>query len=182
VLLEAVLALPLFMVMLGGMCWISDLMMTRQKLLVADRYVAWNRGLRYADRGSIGAGDLHRLFFSDKYQVPSPYHAPTVQAAVIERDYDWSQAAGGQVGVKATMPDWVYSMVNVTALLYRQNDLLANFVHLHGREKAGQRHVVLMRTYPKWQPSYIRNKYGVPESGEVAGQWRQIAGEKWPYE
>lgn len=184
VLMETVLVIPLFMILLGGLSWIGDLMITRQKLLVADRYVAWNNGLRYPDKGPFGANDLHRLFFSDRNRVPSQYHAPRVRSAAIEDDYEWSHASAGQATVRATMPAWVYSMINAAAIIYRQGNLLQNFLDLNGREQPGQRHVVLMRTRPKWLEGepHNRNRYGVEGSGRVAETWEQIADEAWPYE
>ena len=37
VLLETVLAIPLYMILLGGVLWVGDLIVTRQQLVIADR-------------------------------------------------------------------------------------------------------------------------------------------------
>ena len=181
VLLETVLVIPLFMIMLGGIFWIGDLAVTRQQLLIADRYVAWNKGLRYDDRGQTGAGILHQLFFSDKEGIPSADHQPSVDSAEIQAVYDWSQVANGQVGMKVRMPDWVHTMINAANIQY-SGAWMENATGLHGRERKGDRHVVLMRTKAEAEQGYIRNKYGVKNSGEVSTKWKDLAGEKWPYE
>jgi len=182
VLMETVIAIPLYLIMLGGIFWIGDLTLTRQQLVVADRYVAWNRGLRYADKGAVDTDGVHQLLFSDRFGIPSPDHVPTASQAAIDADRDWSHVASGQVAMRVTMPDWVQSMVNLGQVTYNLSERVPGFTELRGRERDGQRHVVLMRTEDEASPSYIRNKYGVAASGEVATRWREIADEKWPYE
>ena len=54
-------------------------------------------------------------------------------------------------------------------------------MELNGRSQDGGQ-MILMRTQAEADPGYIRNKYGIPESGQVAKKWRDIYGEKWPYE
>ena len=180
--METVIAIPLFMIMLGGIFWIGDLTVTRQQLLIADRYVAWNKGLRYDDKGKIDTQPIHRLFFSDKDGIPSSEHVPTASESSIVSDYEWAHVACGRVGVRVSMPDWVQSMVNVGQLTYNLAESVQGSVELHGRERDGERHVVLMRTKEEAKPSYIRNRYGVKESGEVAKVWETISDEKWAYE
>ena len=182
VLMETVIAIPLYLIMLGGIFWIGDLTLTRQQLLVADRYVAWNRGLRYGDKGAVDAGAVHALLFSDKGGTPSPEHVPTASQTSIDADRDWSHVASGQVTLRVSMPDWVQSMANLGQLSYNLAESVPGLAVLHGRELAGQRHVVLMRTQAEAQPAYIRNRYGVSASGEVSTRWKEIADEKWPYE
>jgi len=179
--METVIAIPIYMIMLGGIFWIGDLAVTRQKLAVANRYVAWNKGLRYDDRGGIGADDIHRLFLSDKYGVKSQYHTPNVRSAQIQATYDWSHLANGEVSARVRMPDWVHGMINSMKIQTGEGGWMSDATEVYGRERAGQRHVVLMRTPAEARPSYIRNKYGVSASGEVADQWRDIANEMWPF-
>ena len=182
VLMETVLAIPLFMVLLGGIFWIGDLTVTRQQLLVADRYLAWNKGVRYDDKGAVDADTLHQLFFSDREGVKIQEHPPTVRAAEVTAVYDWSQEAQGQASVKVRTPDWVGAMLDAMNLQFRGTGGAVMETTVFGREHEGDRHVVLMRTKPEAQMSYIRNKYGVNNSSEVAAKWKDIAGEKWPYE
>jgi len=190
VLMETIIAIPLFMILLSGIFWIGDLLVTRQKLLIADRYVAWNKGLRYGDSGQTGSDDIHRLFFSDRNGIPSETHKPDDPYAAVTADYDWSHVAQGQVSVKVTMPDWVESMINSQRALY-DSAKMENAVDLRGRGQNGLRHVVLMRTRNEWVPSYIRNGYGIGASAKLAkGTWNAYAyppwindaSQKWPYE
>lgn len=170
--METVIAIPLYLVMLGGIIWIGDLMLTRQKLVIADRYATWNYGSRH-EPGEHDAGAIHQRFFDS-----SEYRRPT--AVQKERqDFDWMLRARGQVKLTFRMPEWTLYMFNAAAVMYGAQ-LPAETWDLIGRSLGGK-HAVLMRTKAEAQPSYIRNKYGIPESGEVARQWEEIADEAWPY-
>ena len=182
VLLETVIAIPLFMIMLGGIFWIGDLMVTRQQLVVADRYVAWNKGLRYDDRGQTDPATVHRLFFAEANGAPSRYHQPKICDAKIDKTYDWSHVASGQVRLDMRMPEWTRYLFNAGQVMYDSGVPLEQATAMQGRDKPDQRHVVLMRTREKAEPGYIRNRYGVDNSEQVARQWRQIAEERWPDE
>lgn len=180
--METVLAIPLYMIVLGGIFWIGDLMVTRQQLVIADRYIAWNKGLRYDDRGQIDAGTAHQLFFAEANGSPSQYHRPTAGDGKIDAVYDWSHKASGQVRLDMRMPEWTRYMFNAGQVMYESGVPLETATAMQGRDKPEQRHVVVMRTKEEAKSSYIRNKYGVGNSAQVAKKWRDIAGEKWPYE
>ena len=182
ILMETVIAIPLYMIMLGGILWIGDLIVTRQQLVIADRYVAWNKGLRYDDRGQTDAGTVHRLFFSEANGSPSQYHRPTSSDGKIDQAYDWSHKASGQVRLDMRMPEWTRYLFNAGQVMYESGVPLEQASAMQGRDKPDQRHVVLMRTKEEAKTSYIRNKYGVLNSAQVAKKWKQIAEEKWPYE
>lgn len=182
VLLETVIAIPLFMIMLGGIFWIGDLMVTRQQLVVADRYMAWNKGLRYDDRGQTDPATVHRLFFAEANGAPSRYHQPKICDAKIDKTYDWSHVASGQVRLDMRMPEWTRYMFNAGQVMYESGVPLEQALAMQGRDQPDQRHVVLMRTKSEAEMSYIRNKYGVSASGQVADRWRNIVNEKWAYE
>jgi hypothetical protein len=182
VLMETVIAIPLFMVMLGGIFWIGELTVARQQLLLADRYLAWNKGMRHDDRGQTDAATLGRLFFADKSGAVTPGHTPEVLFAGITENYDWSHAAEGQASVKVEMPDWVYAMIHSVRIIYKGGGTMAKVAEVRGREREGQRHQVVMRTKAEADSDYIRNRYGVNESGAVTAKWKEISDEKWPYE
>lgn len=182
VLMETVIAIPLYLILLGGILWIGDLMVTRQQLVIADRYVAWNKGLRYDDKGQTDVGTVHRLFFAEANGSPSPYHRPTVSNGKVDKVFDWSQKASGQVRLDMRMPEWTRYLFNAGQALYESGVPLEEATAMQGRDKPDQRHVVLMRTKEEAKASYIRNKYGVNASSQVAEKWKEIAGEKWPYE
>ncbi len=182
VLMETVIVIPLFMVMLGGIFWIGELTMARQKLLLADRYLAWNKGMRHDDRGQTDAGTLGRLFFADKSGAVTPGHTPNVLFADITKQYDWSHAAAGQASAKVKMPDWVYAMINSARVVYNRGGAVNKAAEVRGREREGQRHQVVMRTKAEADKGYIRNRYGVDASAAVVKQWKEITDEKWPYD
>ncbi len=182
ILMETIIAIPLYMIVLGGILWIGDLMVARQQLVIADRYVAWNKGLRYDDKGQTDASTLHRLFFAEANGSPSRYHKPTQSDGKIDQVFDWSHAASGQVRLDMRMPEWTRYLFNAGQVMYESGVPIEQATAMQGRDKPDQRHVVLMRTKEEAKMSYIRNKYGVSNSEQVAKKWRPITEEKWPYE
>ena len=181
-LMETVIAIPLYMIVLGGIFWVGDLMVTRQQLVIADRYVAWNKGLRYDDKGKVDAGTVHQLFFAEANGSPSQYHVPEATEALILQEFDWSHEAIGQVTLKMEMPEWTRYMFNAGQVMYDSGVPDEQVEEMQGRDKPDQRHVVVMRTKAEAKMSYIRNRYGVNNSGKVSTRWKEIANEKWPYE
>ena len=173
IMMETVIAIPIFMILLGGILWIGDLMVARQKLVMADRYSVWNYGCRY-NPGGYDAGTIHQRFFDS-----SDYKKPT-KVETDKKEYDWSLEAKGNVQLEMTMPDWTRFMFNAGSVMYGSG-APEETVKLVGRSLGGG-HMVLMRTKAEADPGYIRNKYGINESGQVAKKWRDIYGEKWPYE
>jgi len=182
ILLETVLVIPLYMILLGGIFWLGDLILARQQLVTADRYVAWNKGMRHDDRGKTDAGTVHRLFFADADGAPSRYHRPTAADGRIDEVFDWSHKASGQVRLDMRMPEWTRYLFNAGEVMFGSGVPLEEAQGMQGRDKPDQRHVVLMRTREKAQPEDLRNHYGVKKVEKVAQNWRDIAKEKWPYE
>lgn len=182
ILLETVLVIPLYMILLGGIFWIGDLILARQQLVIADRYIAWNKGMRHSEKGKTDEGTVHRLFFTDADGALSRYHRPTASDRRIDEVFDWSHKASGQVRLDMRMPEWTRYLFNAGQVMFDSGVPLEQASGMQGRDKPDQRHVVLMRTQEKAQPSDIRNKYGVANVEKVAQKWRNIAGEKWPYE
>lgn len=172
ILMETIIAIPLFMILLGGIMWIGDLMVARQKLVIADRYAVWNYGCRY-NPGGYDAGTIHQRFFdSSEYRQPS-------DVKTDREEFDWSLKALGEVRLKMKMPDWTRNMFNAGSIMYGSG-VPDEESELVGRSLGGG-HLVLMRTKAEADPGYIRNKYGVDESGQVATKWTDIYSEKWPF-
>lgn len=179
--METIIAIPLYMILIGGTFWIGELMLARQKLVMTNRYVAWNRGLRYSDAGTRDIPTVQRLFFIDsETRAPSDHRRVTRADATIDRTYDWSHQASGQVQMLLSMPAWTRALFGAGVALY-DSGVPEEQATLTGRTPA-DRHIVLMRTEAEAKPAYIRNQYGRSQSGTVATRWNAIDGEKWPYE
>jgi len=182
ILMETLLVIPLFMILLGGTFWIGELMIARQKLVICDRYIAWNKGLRYDDKGAIDAGTVRHLFFTEPNGTVLKNHRVTSSSGAITKDFDWSHAAEGQAKIDVKMPDWTRFMFNPGRVMFNSGEPYYQALSMQGRDKDDQKHLVVMRTKAEAEMSYIRNKYGVSNSGEVADKWEDIADEKWPYD
>ena len=96
VLMEAIIAIPLLLLLIGGILWIGQLIYDRQKLVIADRYVAWNSGNRHGATW----GDVQQQFFSpSSYDTSSVRHWPLAQT-------NWWHFMHGEVSLVAQMPPW----------------------------------------------------------------------------
>jgi hypothetical protein len=173
IMMETVIAIPIFMIMLGGIIWLGDLMVARQSLMIADRYTVWSYGSRHAP-GHYDTDTIHDRFFDG-----SDFRIPTA-VETAQKVTDWSLEASGMVTLQMQMPDWTRFMFNAGNVMYESGVPESN-MKLIGRSQTGG-HVVLMRTKDEAAPAYLRNQYGIPESGQVYVKWRDIAAEKWPYE
>lgn len=173
ILMEAVLVIPLYLIVFGGIMWVGDIVQTRQRLLVADRYAAWNFGNRHAP-GGYDAGTIHQRFFRsdpDKQIVGIDFNST---------DYVWSWFVTGLVKMKINMPPWTRGWINAGSGLYRTDAPQEEF-DLTGRCFNGP-HGVVMRTQYSADPGYIRNLYGIGESGYIALYWPEFYDEPFPFE
>ncbi len=67
ILMELVISMALFIVMLGIIMWLGDLVLVKCKLVTADRYAAWNAGNRHTKtKGYIKADIISCLFPSNR--------------------------------------------------------------------------------------------------------------------
>ncbi len=67
VLMETVIAIPLFLVLIGGMFWLGELMLAKHKLVASDRFAAWNAGNRHGNgTGGIDAKLKENMFATDQ--------------------------------------------------------------------------------------------------------------------
>ena len=184
--LELIVVIPLFLMILGGMFWLSGLLETRQGALMADRYLSWNSGLRYVNRGPVDAGTVSRLFFSDRNGVPDAQRLVAVPAASVTAAYDWSQRADGRSAVTVNMLAWVDGMLrSVDAFSGRMGrsclavdrgwEVCAAGAGVGSRCAHG-----IAKNREKWlrtEPNH-RNRYGIIECSNIADTWQQIAGER----
>jgi|GEM_PF-1640604 len=65
ILMEFLLVAPVFLTILGGLIWIGDLGLTRQKNMIAERYAAYNMVNRYrtVDAGTLQTEITNRLYY-----------------------------------------------------------------------------------------------------------------------
>ena len=66
----------------------------------------------------IDPGTVHRLFFAEANGTPSRYHQPKTCDAKIDKTYDWSHVASGQVRLDMRMPEWTRYMFNAGQVMY----------------------------------------------------------------
>lgn len=189
--LETVLAIPLFLVLFSATMWLGDLVLARQRLVIADRFAAWNLGNRHqsADSGGV-AGQIQQYFFD-----PGQPHAKvTLREAKAERPRRWWQQAYARAELRIDMPEWMRAWVALSAVLWHKN-VATSFSNVGGRgELAGEGsshyysrgHAVLMRAPHSDKDKYFRNwnckdldqLLADPENGKWL--WTEVPNEPWP--
>jgi hypothetical protein len=189
VLLETVIAIPLFMLLIGGTIWIGQLSYDKQKLVIADRYVAWNVGNRANPgfRSTDIAQDVH-----DKFFAGLSTERPTIDSPSGTKNR-WGHEAWAGVELGVFMPVWTYGFL--LAGQRTPGDMAAiqtSVPALYGRDiddwydESGQPHyrghVVLMRS--GMAGDAVRTKEIKPGKGDtiepLAPGYSGIWYEPWP--
>ena len=172
VLMETVIAVPLFMLLIGGIMWIGQLMYDKQKLVIADRYVAWNYGNRQT--GAVWQ-DVQGQFFS---QAVSEI-ATSQQPQVISQS-PWWHLVRGEADSLVWMPSWTHGWLTADAIMKNQPFTMPIIVSLYGRDLGNGGvggHYVVMRTVV----NDTREKSVDPGPSEgcppLTVNWANIAGE-----
>lgn len=199
VLLETVLAIPLYLILLGGTMWIGELMLAKVKLVVADRYATWNGGNRHRlDKGGI-MGEIQDNFFNpaqvgDEEVVNIRYEHGIVPPPL------WDAPFGATVDLLVTAPAWTEGWL-ASGVMYEGVTKVPNSVVFSGRDdevvSAPSHHAVIMRTlfgdyaYRIWSPRQIADPDLMPWNEHIrlepwtqtgflhptdAGQMQEVSG------
>ena len=105
ILMEAVISMPLLMVIIGATLWLGDLTRGRSRSLATDRYAAWNRGNRLG-----GANVSETAIWEEFYERNPDQHVKKVDLKV--KDSGWYREVYGQVHTQFKMPQWTEGMVH----------------------------------------------------------------------
>ena len=152
--METVIALPLYLLLIGGVMWEGQLIYDKQKMVMADRYAAWNLGNRWRSPEWNGDPDVAGLklsteiqqkFFPDRSLDGITLFTPSMPP---ESGWIWQSSAGMQV--TAYMPVWALGPIYAGVLAYQASPPETNAV-LTGRDLPDSSgdyigHVILMRT------------------------------------
>jgi len=178
VLLETVIAIPLLVLLVGGIMWIGQLMHDKQKLVVADRYVAWNAGNRHGGQWA----DVQQRFF----ETSTPDTASVLQPQRGDAK-NWWHGVFAYVDLAVTMPSWTrgwlvdtYAATYATTAHERPPSNLRSFSGFHGRDLPpdGRRpggHFVMTRSLGY---TGTRNNLVNPEDEELSIKYVSVFYEK----
>ncbi|MEI8039860.1 MAG: hypothetical protein WCL11_00540 [Verrucomicrobiota bacterium] len=141
--METIIALPLLFLLIGGAMWEGQLIYDKQKMVIADRYLAWNWGNRWSQDKNVS--EAVQKFFPDK-----EHDAVTVVIPGNGHVAGWTQEARAGMSITATMPVWTRGWFDAEAVAY-QDSTPPRSVVLHGRDLGGasgeyRGHIVIMRT------------------------------------
>jgi hypothetical protein len=113
--METIIVLPLYMVLIGGILWVGDLMLAKQTMVTVDRYAAWNAGNRQLGTPisqSLMESNIWERFF---YRDPNKTNQCPVSGGAANRW--WSEAYGG-VSTVVHMPDWTRGWLEAEVAWY----------------------------------------------------------------
>ncbi|MFH0907368.1 MAG: TadE family protein [bacterium] len=104
VLMETVIAIPIFLLLIGATVWLGDLSLNRQRLLMADRYAAWNKGNRH---GAVDPTpfDISQKLFNEEKSVNIK------NVRVRAKDKGWYKEVTATTKATIEMPDWTRGMI-----------------------------------------------------------------------
>ena len=177
VLLETVIVIPLFMLLIGGIMWVGQLIYDKQKLVIADRYVAWNVGNRW--NPGFGSGDMQgavqQKFFPDAVHDQVVVLSPVL--GTVNRWW-WEGFAG--VNLNVTIPPWTLGWFAADAAINGRGTP-ASPVALQGRDVVSssgnyEGHVVIMRS--DWTGSTRYGSANVNQNLGI-GYVSVFSGEDW---
>lgn len=189
------MVIPLLVTLITGTLWIGDLILARQRLVIADRYVAWNLGNRHRDGVALATlyGEVQDTFFAPGH---GSYEQVVVQSSNVEHPERWWQHAYARVTLNIQMPDWVKPWVIFGNVLWGVPEP-APLPPIAGRGEFAQKdgdspyfsdgHAVLMRTpitedteyYRNWNCSDPAHLLADPENNWWRG-WQEVVADPWP--
>ena len=152
--METVIALPLLLLLIGGIMWFGQLIYDKQTLVIADRYVAWNCGnwhdIPVTHDLTAFKTDVQNHFFTNTSDTVTSL-APVQKGP----PNTWWYAVQGAVNLGVNMPSWTYGFLSTDAImkgrLPADVDAISNVPSFHGRDVAddsptGGGHWVVMRS------------------------------------
>ena len=105
VLMEMVIAIPIYLVVIGATLWMGELNLSRQRLLTADRFAAWNKGNRHGGAGVSGP-NIEKEIFAKSADV-------SVKKVLLKsKDSDWYRQVTAVTLAKISMPAWTRGMIS----------------------------------------------------------------------
>lgn len=177
ILLETLIVLPVYLVLIGGIMWIGDLILAKQQAIIGDRYGAWNRGNMHRGTFTGLKDEIQNNFFpADMHPHQKAFLFPP-KAIHWNR---WWDIADATLFVNMKMPAWTKGWL-ASASQVHLGESIPQMLGVQGRDVAsGKNHSVLMRTYRSYQDEFVRNWSG---RSLASGAWDWgVYKEKWPME
>ena len=161
VLMEFLMVVPMYLMLLGGLVWVGELGLVRQKNVVAERYVAYNLANRYRDASAAELlAEVEAKFFTE-------FENSSVMLPDAEREDVGLWKRTGHARIESE----IGAMSAITGLL-RIGDVFGNNPNpppltMNVAGSVGG-HTVLMRG---------EKTYELDESGDV--NWKEVLDDVW---
>ncbi|MFA5203831.1 MAG: hypothetical protein WC708_05435 [Lentisphaeria bacterium] len=178
VLMELVIAIPLFVALLGGTMWLGELVLGKQKLVASDRYAAWNRGNRHEQpaAGTVKSR-LQNLLFPQAKVGDQPINGIREMAGSGRL---WSEGRGATVVLQPRMPEWVRGWLRA-GVTWGGGQQPASTVTLLGRDvEEDGHHRLVSRTHAGTKSGFPRNWSARALADEQRPWAPYVQDEPWP--
>jgi hypothetical protein len=169
IMLEAVIALPIYMTLIGGIQWMGEVTLVRQKAHIAERYIAWNQGNRHNTSAQVSPSELQS---SALFQGVMDLNLTIPEQSKTQHG-EYKQYAKGKVEMDLAPIAVVQGFFNSSAFVDRNATPLSSFrVNVFG---AADGHSVLSRS---GEESDVRYELG-DVNFEVEIDWKDVMDDPW---
>jgi hypothetical protein len=178
ILMETIMVLPLYVVMIGGIFWVGELCLAKNKLVMADRYAAWNAGNRHrVSKGGIQS-EIQNTYFRKDEVGEQPIQMIGYEAW---DPLKWSNPVGAVVLLTVFAPEWTKGWL-AGSPGWPGVKPPPNSAMQQGRNAKGQlsQHVVFMRN--RFSDYAYRSPYWTPKQlADWSLPWLTfVYEEEWP--
>lgn len=131
--MEAVLAFPVLVFLFGATLWAGDLMLSRTRLIVAERQAAWWGASRFAmrplsvtEKAKSILAKLDEAYFSGISKQggggssSQNLNRDTAAVRITRSDYTWTGLAGTKLSVSYDLPLWLRAILSIPRYFWQE--------------------------------------------------------------
>ena len=131
--MEAVLAFPILVFLFGATLWAGDLMLSRSRLIVADRQAAWGGASRFSMRPLLIKAKaesilakLDEVYFSGinkqggGKKATQNLNQDLAALRLTKSDYTWSGVAASKLSVSYELPLWLHGVLSIPRYFWQE--------------------------------------------------------------
>lgn len=161
VLMEFLMVVPMYLTLLGGLVWVGELGLVRQKNVVAERYVAYNIANRYRDASAAELlAEVDSKFFTDIEN-----RTVTLPTAQFQDVGLWKRTGNARIESQIGALSGIIGMLRIGEV-FGDNPNPPPLTMTVAGSLGG--HTVLMRG---------EKKYELDEAGDI--QWQEVLDDVW---
>ncbi len=121
--METILVIPVLLVLLGGVLWLGHIQINRARLLVADRYAAWNLANRHRvpPAGQTDLSTVRANLETPGNSGFEPVYAVLGSAGLTVKPWRFSQTVSCRLSMDLKQMPWVESLLRAQEVMSPAN-------------------------------------------------------------